>query len=132
MSLLVLSRLPDFITLYYSKYRNRALILILSSSLSAIWHYYEEPYGSLMYLDYCFAIAWFIYELAIYKPKSKILLMNLIIFAINICILFSPRGAYTLYHNIWYLLSASKSIYAVMKYNPTTQTKHYKYPLLPV
>jgi hypothetical protein len=91
---------------YYQIYGNT---IILSTTCSILWHYYNTV--QLQYLDYYFAFIWFIHDLmwSVELNKFRILVLNLIIFGLNIHINYLDNYAY--YHSIWHVASAIKCIY---------------------
>lgn len=94
-----------------NKYDNYILTIIISTTLSILWHINKEPYGILLYLDYLGAFIWFCYDL--YLADSTIIIQviffNLIIFLLNIISLYTSD--YVISHSFWHILSAIKCYY---------------------
>ena len=108
MNPLVLSTLPHYLAIIYSKNIGYTVTILASSTLSVIWHGAGEPDGILMYLDYSLAVCWFLYELYLGKNKGLIILLNGIVFSLNRLI---SQEHYILYHSVWHILSSMKVIY---------------------
>ena len=95
-----------------NKYDNYILTIIISTTLSILWHINKEPYGILLYLDYLGAIVWFYYDLYLANNTKnlfvfiQILFFNLIIFLLNIISLYTSD--YIISHSFWHILSAIK------------------------
>lgn len=106
--MLVLSTLPHYVAIAYSENTGYTITILVSSTLSVVWHALGEPYGIWMYLDYFAALCWFLYELYLGKNKITILLLNGVVFTLNRLI---PQEHYIVYHSIWHLISSMKSIY---------------------
>lgn len=114
---LVISTLPHLFSIiplikYYTKYTfGYVNIIVLSTSLSILYHIYEESNIFITSLDYLFACIWFLYD--IYMADTKILYTiitgNTIIFFLNIYIPYNVY--YTLNHSLWHLICAYKSYY---------------------
>jgi hypothetical protein len=122
---------------YISKYGNNRLphfhrvyinLIIISSTFSIIWHYYNEPRNILIYFDYYFATMWFISDMiwAMDLNNISIVLLNIGSFIINIIVNYSNNNIlnniqigniiismtnYQIYHNLWHVINAMKSIY---------------------
>jgi hypothetical protein len=109
-AMLILSTLPHYLSIQrpWSSYN---IIVILSSSFSVIWHWYGEPKNIIYYLDYFFALVWFLAD--VYRSRranlKSVIILNTIVFITNICIKYNSD--YWLYHSLWHLLSSGKSLY---------------------
>jgi hypothetical protein len=93
---------------YHRVYIN---LIILSTTFSIIWHYYNEPRNILLFFDYYFGFLWFVGDMlwALDLNNISIVLLNLGCFFLNININYSNN--YVLYHSIWHVINAIKSIY---------------------
>ena len=80
-------------------------IVVVSSTLSVIWHIQGEPTNIWFYLDYGSAGVWFLSDVyyGCKLNKNEIVLLNLIIFFLNIYL--------KDYHAFWNILSCMKCIY---------------------
>jgi len=109
------NKLSHFHTVYVN-------LIIVTTSISIIWHYYQEPYNYLMAFDYYFSSLWFIADMlwALDLCNISILYLNIGSFILNIIINYSNN--YILYHSIWHVLNALKCIYVSYLI-----TKHFLY-----
>lgn len=89
---------------YYHTYINT---IILSTTAGIIWHYY----GNYMIFDYLVASLWIVQDViwSFEKNKFRIIILNIIIFILNIISNFS--NDYILYHSLWHIISACKCVY---------------------
>ncbi len=118
---LIISTLPHFFSIlpiikYYNKYTYGYInIIILSTTLSILYHTYEESNRIINFLDYSFAGIWFLYDIYMgYKYTNKIvlykiMLSNSISFLLNTQI--SHNTYYQFNHSIWHLINAYKCFY---------------------
>ena len=115
MNLLVLTTLPHYlaITAVDSKDITYKFIIFTSTSLSVIWHSTNEQNMIIMFLDYFFALTWFLYEVDKTFHNDELLtrtiLLNFLIFYMNMHIKYND--SYIINHSFWHLLSALKSYY---------------------
>ena len=115
MNLLVLTTLPHYlvITAVNPKDITYKFIIFTSTSLSVIWHTTNEQNMIIMFLDYFFALAWFLYEIDKSFHNQDILIrtmvLNFLIFYMNMHIKYN--NSYKINHSLWHLLSALKSYY---------------------
>ena len=86
-------------------------LIILSTTISIIWHYYNEPRNILLYLNSYFGFLWFAGDMlwALDLNNITIVSLNIISFILNVNINFSNN--YILYHSIWHIINACKCIY---------------------
>jgi len=115
---LIISTLPHFISIIPIKkyYRSSAFsyinIIILSSTFSILYHYYEQSNTVINVFDYFFAVLWVLYDIKLtYKTPAiyKVLFINCAMFIINLKIEYDTN--YTVSHSLWHLLNASKCFY---------------------
>ena len=120
MNYLIISTIPHFYSIlplvkYYKKetfgYIN---IIIGSSTLSILYHLYNESNGLITTVDYSFAFIWFLYDIYMgyiyaFKYLPNIVVSNAILCIINIGIPYN--NYYILYHSIWHLMNAGKCFY---------------------
>ena len=78
-------------------------VIILSTTLSVLWHEAGEPGGALFYADYGAAGLWCLFDLHYSDYDINVLLLNLAVGILN------PVFGDT-YHFLWHLLSASKAL----------------------
>ena len=120
MNYLIISTIPHFYSIlplvkYYKKetfgYIN---IIIGSSTLSILYHLYNESNGLITTVDYSFAFIWFLDDIYMgyiyaFKYLPNIVVSNAILCIINIGIPYN--NYYILYHSIWHLMNAGKCFY---------------------
>jgi hypothetical protein len=116
MNLLILTTLPHYfaiypIALYYTMYTRYYIhIIMVSSTLSIVYHSYNESNEFITRLDYIFAFLWAAFDLRmgyLYTNSIlEILYLNLIVFIVNLYLPF-----YNLTHCLWHMLSAYKCFY---------------------
>ena len=114
---LILSTLPHFFTAmplmqYYEYTSGHVHVIFLSTTFSIVYHATAES-NTIRIIDYCMAFLWFLHELYngyrfTHRSLYKILLSNLVVFLIN---LYTPIQCYRVYHSLWHILNASKSMY---------------------
>lgn len=113
--LIITSALHYLAILPFAKYNNYVLTIIISTTLSILWHLNREPYGILLYLDYTAALIWFLYDIYLGQETNNLLvvrliiLYNIIIFILNIISIYYKY--YIITHTIWHILSAIKCYY---------------------
>ena len=115
---LILSTLPHFFTAmplmqYYEYTAGHIHVILVSTTFSIAYHATAESNDMIRKIDYCLAFLWFLHELYngyrfTHRSLYKILLSNLVVFLIN---LYTPIQSYQVYHSLWHILSASKSMY---------------------
>jgi hypothetical protein len=115
---LIISTLPHFLSIIpiIKYYKSSAFlyinIIVLSSTFSILYHYYEQSNTIINVFDYFFAVLWVLYDIKLtYKTPAiyKILFGNCSMCLINIVIDYSNN--YIIAHSLWHLLNASKCIY---------------------
>lgn len=116
--MLILTTVPHFFSIlplvkYYRNYFFYINTIIVSTTLSILYHYYEESNVMVTILDYFFAFLWFVYDMYLackYKPSMfyTVILSNGSILLIHSII---PYTGYVYTHSIWHLLSAYKCFY---------------------
>ena len=98
-----------------------AAVIGISTTLSAVWHYLGEPDGAILYADYAMALAWSLYSLLLMQERKRSKVPHYFPFEIavgcmNLVISFGTQNRlleYKIWHSIWHILSAIKSIYIV-------------------
>ena len=86
-------------------------IVFLSTTLSVLWHVYEEPMHTVLYYaDHMGAFVWFLYDLELAsrmseRARATIVLSNMLVF-----ILFLLSNSMGKYHSEWHIISALKCI----------------------
>jgi len=129
---LVLSTLPHYICIliihgvdddlsisscFYSS------VVLISSTLSLMWHLYREPISLIYWLDYGFAVMWVAVEMLMALAETSISIV-LTILLLNIFVAFTNQISdylavfrvitYTYGHSIWHLLSSCKCIFVAI------------------
>ena len=111
MNLLVLTTVPHFFTILYTKGDLVYNTLIMTSTFfSILWHLNKEPENILKKIDYIFASLVVIQEFYSKEFYSKefftVLVLNTIVFVIN-----KKTSCRSTGHCLWHLLSSLKCIY---------------------
>jgi hypothetical protein len=116
---LVLSTLPHFFTAmplmqFYQYTSGHVHVIFVSTTFSILYHATAESHHVIRVIDYCVAFLWFLHELYngyrfTQRSMSKILISNLLVFLINLNI--PSSSSYRVYHSLWHILNASKSMY---------------------
>jgi hypothetical protein len=110
----VISTLPHYLSIIplhpHDMYDYKTAILV-SSTISVVWHVYGEPANIMLVFDYVAACSWGFYELyyAPEKDELKIYMMNIAIILLNLTVY--SFANYDLYHSLWHILSAAKCFY---------------------
>jgi hypothetical protein len=102
---LILTTLPHLFAINWND-NIYSMIIITSTSLSILYHLEHEKNINITNIDYVVAGILALYEITIDK---KSILLNIILLFINLSIPYNNN--YPLYHSIWHLLSACKTIY---------------------
>jgi hypothetical protein len=106
MNLLVLTTVPHFFTLVYTKGDLLYNTLIITSTFfSILWHLNNEPENLLKKIDYIFALLVVIKEFYS-KNFFTVLVLNTIVLVIN-----KKTSCRYTGHCLWHLLSSAKCIY---------------------
>jgi hypothetical protein len=108
--MLIISTFPHYLSLT-PRINTYNLVVALSATLSALWHWYGEPRSLLLFLDYFFAGLWAVIDLYNALPRKilPIIALNIIVFITNLCIKYDNN--YWFYHSLWHLLSSAKCYY---------------------
>jgi len=102
-SLHYLSLIPNTFFIY-------KMLIFTSTSLSFLWHYYNEPKNILFYLDYGMAILWSVYDFYLVFNADHFYMISLI-FLLNKMIDKCDEKKYVYYHSLWHIISALKSLF---------------------
>jgi hypothetical protein len=108
---LILSTLAHLAALEFSPSPLYSYIIVISTTLSVVWHLYEEPQNLLCAADYFMAAVWFAYDTIMSVTTShryKIVFLNLICMILNVMANYLPN--YVVAHTFWHLLSATRAI----------------------
>ena len=100
----ILTTLPHLAALYFPVDPPYSSIIVLSTTLSVLWHAAQEPDGFLYYADYGAAGLWFLLDLHYAIPLdcvTPVLLMNGFVACMN-------PGTDRVGHSLWHLLSVAK------------------------
>ena len=101
----------DIITTNYQNitYHN---IVFLSTTLSVLWHVYEEPkHTALYYADHVGALVWFLYDLEMASRMSERARVTIVLSNMLVFILFLLSNRLGKYHSEWHIISALKCIF---------------------
>lgn len=111
--ILALSTLPHFasiIPLYPHDMYDYKTAILVSSTISVVWHVYGEPLNVIAVLDYLAASQWSYFEMRYgRKDIQKIAALNFAMFVFNLFVLRSD--SYVLYHSLWHLTNSAKCFY---------------------
>jgi len=120
---LILSTLPHFLSIiplieYYSTYTfGYCNLIILSTTFSILYHYYQETNKIITLIDYFLAYVWFVYDVYFGYAYTNsfdlviIIFVNFISFIINIKIPKLMKDSYIINHSIWHIINSCKTIY---------------------
>jgi len=112
--LLVLTTLPHYLSIIpvypHDLYQYKTAIIV-SSTISVIWHAYSEPTNIVLVMDYVAACYWAFYEIHLSHNDDtlKIYLLNFILILLNA--IAHGSNDYILYHSAWHITSALKCFY---------------------
>lgn len=98
--------------LLYSDFTEYKICIFASTTASVLWHMNNEKMDNTFYIDYLGAANWAFQDLsfAIQKRNSQIVLLNILIFILNMNILKADEN-YVFLYSIWHILSAAKCFY---------------------
>ena len=105
--MLLVSTLPHFLSVIPPNEFGYKTVIVASSTFSILYHINEES-KLIAVIDYCLAFAWFLYDLKMGKFRERILVLNGLVFLMNILI---PYNKYYVLHSIWHIISAIKCFY---------------------
>jgi hypothetical protein len=115
MNALVISTIPHYFAIiptivYNHKYSiEYSLIILVSSSLSILWHLTSQQHTILKFLDYFLACLWFLSDISISNNSITVILLNGIILLLNLII--QNNLEYQTWHSIWHICSSLKCLY---------------------
>ena len=81
-------------------------VIILSSTLSVLYHLTRESNRLISFLDYAAALLWFGYD--VYLGNMRVFEVNMASCTIHYMV---PHGYYEHYHGLWHLINAVKCYY---------------------
>jgi hypothetical protein len=98
--------------LLYSDFTEYKMCIFASTTASVLWHMNNEKMDITFYIDYLAAANWAFHDLtfALQKRNIQIMLVNILIFILNMNILKADEN-YVVSHSIWNILSAMKCFY---------------------
>jgi len=100
-----------------SQRNNRAIyssIILLSTALSILWHFYKEEQSPLLYLNYGMGAIWTIYDIMLINQTEQDVVSQIFILTWSIyCLngILSLQQNYELTHSLWHILSSTKCLY---------------------
>ena len=100
----ILTTLPHFAALCFPVAPPYSSIIVVSTSLSILWHAAQEPDGFLYYADHGIAGLWFLLDLHYAIPLDCVVPVLLM----NVLVAFMNPGPDPLRHSLWHLLSVTK------------------------
>lgn len=82
--------------------------ILMSASVSVLWHYYGEPVNVILLLNYLLAIQWFLLDFAWskYLGRPEIIEYNSYVAILFVSCLFCEK--HLTYHSLWHIISAAK------------------------
>ena len=108
----LLSALP-VIQYYYTYTCVYTNIILLSSTCSVLYHFYEESNEVITVLDYGLAFLWFVCDIYMgytYTDRCVLILaLNGMSLALNVLIPYDHT--YSVTHSLWHLVNAAKCYY---------------------
>jgi hypothetical protein len=107
----ILTTLPHLAALYFPVDPPYSSIIVLSTTLSILWHAAQEPDGFLYYADYGAAGLWFLLDLHYAIPLdcvTPVLLLNGLVAFLNL----------GMPHSLWHLLSVAKALLVAFWLSP--------------
>jgi len=114
----MLSILPQFAAAWisYPISDNYACVVVVSSSLSLIWHATHERYTTIFVADYFFAMVWTLFELSFADSSfiGRVILLNAAVAFLNALtdsMSFYRIVSYDAAHTVWHIISSGKAIY---------------------
>ena len=117
--LLIGTTLPHYAAIIPATPAPYRITIFVSTTLSVIWHFYGQPNGTLLYMDYTAAFLWAIYDfgLAIRKRRciDEVAMANAALLFLGVHI--GPGPAYSFLHSLWHLVSAAKCLYFAINFS---------------
>ena len=112
--LLVLSTLPRYLSiipLHPHDLAEYKAAIIVSSTISVVYHLYATCQSTVLVIDYSSACYWGFFEVKYGHDKDtlKIFLLNVLLLILNRSVEFTDNHA--LYHALWHLVFAAKCFY---------------------
>jgi len=133
---LVISTIPHFLSvkpLIKARLFGYASIIVTSSTLSVLYHLYEESNDIITVADYLFATIWFLFDMYYtYNTGAlyKVILGNSVVAILNMQIPYDRF--YVLNHSIWYLMNACKCYYVSTLISKLRPYRALRTPLIPL
>lgn len=110
----VLTTLPHYLAMIpwrNSQDTRYPYMVFVCTSLSAAWHFYEEPmYTPLFYADHLGAVVWAIYDFHLLARLSERKREGILMFNTLVFLLYALSTALGKYHSAWHIVSALKCI----------------------
>jgi hypothetical protein len=111
--------LPHYVAIIPATPTPYRLTIFVSTTLSVIWHFYGQPNGALLYMNYTAAFLWAFYDigLAIRKRRciDEVAMANAALLFLSVHI--PPGPMYFFLHSLWHIVSATKCLYFAMKFS---------------
>jgi len=132
--ILVLSTLPHFasiIPLYPHDMPEYKTAIIVSSTISVIWHAYGQPANTLLVMDYVAACYWAFYEIHLSHVDDTLKIYALNVFVLLLNAIAHGSNDYVLYHSLWHILSALKCFYVatlISRRHPFKTLRRVEFP----
>jgi hypothetical protein len=102
--MLIITTLPHYLAIPLTKNQDYKALIFLSTTSSIVYHLITK--SNNIYIDYFLATALAGYEI---QTSKRAFYMNILVFLIYMMIPYDET--YVFYHNVWHLISASKTIY---------------------
>ena len=111
--IIIISTLPHFLSIIPPTTNEYKYVIILSTTLSILYHYYEESNRIINILDHFMAFIWFLCDIYYgYNNIYKIIFVNFISFIIH--------SNYN--HSMWHIVNACKCYYVAMLLSESATT----------
>lgn len=115
MNILVISVIPHYLSIipaiiYKHQYSlDYSIIILISVSISILWHLTGERHVVLTVLDYFLAGLWCLCDISLSRTQIQVVCLNIIVGASNLMI--QRDSEYWKWHTLWHTVSTLKCIY---------------------
>ena len=115
MNILVLTTVPHYFAIipaivYKHRYSlDYGIVILVSSSISVLWHLSGKRDVTITVLDYFLAAIWLLCDLSLSKNDVRVVCLNIIMGASNLMV--QNDLEYWKWHSIWHIFSSLKCLY---------------------